>query len=192
VPYSHLNDYPADIRERAARIRLACFDVDGTLTDGRLFFDSEGVELKAFHVHDGQGLVLLRKSGIAVAFVTARASAIAEQRAAELGLEAHTAVKDKLACVQAIATRLEISLEEVAFMGDDLPDLRVMSHVGLSIAPADAHAWVRERVHWRTSAQAGHGAAREFCDLLLAAQGHAEALLADVTRLQGVRVEGNA
>jgi 3-deoxy-D-manno-octulosonate 8-phosphate phosphatase (KDO 8-P phosphatase) len=192
VPYSHLNDYPADIRERAARIRLACFDVDGTLTDGRLFFDSDGVELKAFHVHDGQGLVLLRKSGIAVAFVTARASAIAEQRAAELGLEAHTAVKDKLACVQAIATRLGISLEQVAFMGDDLPDLRVMSHVGLSIAPANAHAWVRERVHWRTSERAGHGAAREFCDLLLAAQGHAEALLADVTRLQGVRVEGNA
>ncbi len=157
-----------------------------------MFFDSEGVELKAFHVHDGQGLVLLRKSGIAVAFVTARASAIAEQRAAELGLEAHTAVKDKLACVQAIATRLGIGLEEVAFMGDDLPDLRVMSHVGLSIAPANAHAWVRERVHWRTSARAGHGAAREFCDLLLAAQGHAEALLADVTRLQGVRVEGNA
>ena len=86
MPYSHLNDYPADIRERAARIRLACFDVDGTLTDGRLFFDSEGVELKAFHVHDGQGLVLLRKSGIAVAFVTARASAVAEQRAAELGI----------------------------------------------------------------------------------------------------------
>ena len=192
MPYSHLNDYPADLRERATRIRLACFDVDGTLTDGRLFFDSEGVELKAFHVHDGQGLVLLRKSGIAVAFVTARASAIAEQRAAELGLEAHTAVKDKLVCVQAIATRLGISLEEVAFMGDDLPDLRVMSHVGLSIAPADAHAWVRERVHWRTSAQAGHGAAREFCDLLLAAQGHAEALLADVTRLQGIRIEGNA
>ena len=74
MPYSHLNDYPADIRDRAARIRLACFDVDGTLTDGRLFFDSDGVELKAFHVHDGQGLVLLRKSGIAVAFVTARAS----------------------------------------------------------------------------------------------------------------------
>src|SRR5574339_831724 len=78
MPYSHLNDYPADVRERAARIRLACFDVDGTLTDGRLFFDSDGRELKAFHVHDGQGLVLLRKSGIAVAFVTARASAVAE------------------------------------------------------------------------------------------------------------------
>jgi 3-deoxy-D-manno-octulosonate 8-phosphate phosphatase (KDO 8-P phosphatase) len=192
MPYSHLNDYPADIRERASRIRLACFDVDGTLTDGRLFFDSEGVELKAFHVHDGQGLVLLRKSGIAVAFVTARASAIAEQRAAELGLEAHTGVADKLACVRAIAARLGVGLDEVAFMGDDLPDLRVMLQVGLSISPANAHAWVRERVHWRTSACAGHGAAREFCDLLLAAQGRAEALLADATRMEGERLEGNA
>lgn len=192
MPYSHLNDYPADIRQRATRVRLACFDVDGTLTDGRLFFDSEGVELKAFHVHDGQGLVLLRKVGIAVAFVTARASAIAEQRAAELGLEAHTGVKDKLACVQQIATRLGIGMDQIAFMGDDLPDLRVMSQVGLAVAPSNAHAWVRERVHWRTSARAGHGAAREFCDLVLAAQGHAETLLAEVTRLEGERVEGTA
>lgn len=192
MPYNHLNDYPADIRDRASRVRLACFDVDGTLTDGRLFFDSEGVELKAFHVHDGQGLVLLRKSGIAVAFVTARASVIAEHRAAELGLEAHTAVRDKLACVQEIAARLGITLDEVAFMGDDLPDLRVMSRVGLSVAPGSAHPWVRERVHWRTSIRAGHGAAREFCDLLLAAQGHADALLAEATRLEGERIEGKA
>ena len=192
MPYSHLNDYPADIRERAARVRLACFDVDGTLTDGRLFFDSTGVELKAFHVHDGQGLVLLRKAGVAVAFVTARASTIAEQRAAELGLEAHTSVSDKLACVEGIAARLGIGLDAVAFMGDDLPDLRVMSQVGLSVAPANAHAWVRERVRWRTSARAGHGAAREFCDLLLAAQGHAETLLNDAIRIEGIRIEGTA
>lgn len=192
MPYSHLNDYPADIRERAMRVKLACFDVDGTLTDGRLFFDSDGRELKAFHVHDGQGLVLLRKSGIAVAFVTARASAVAEQRAAELGLESHTGVKDKLDCVVGIASRLGIGLDEVAFMGDDLPDLRVMLRVGFAIAPPDAHPWVRERVHWRTSARAGGGAAREFCDLLLAAQGHAEALLSEVTRIEGERIEGNA
>lgn len=190
--YSHLNDYPADIRERAARIRLACFDVDGTLTDGRLFFDSEGVELKAFHVHDGQGLVLLRKAGIAVAFVTARASVIAQQRASELGLEAHIGVGDKLACVQQIAQRKGITMDQVAFMGDDLPDLRIMSQVGFSVAPASAHAWVRERVHWRTSARAGHGAARELCDLLLAAQGLAEALLDEVTRIEGERIEGRA
>ncbi|AWV06558.1 KdsC family phosphatase [Marilutibacter maris] len=185
MPYSHLNDYPADIRERAGRIRLVCFDVDGTLTDGHLGFDSEGREFKAFHVHDGMGLVMLRKSGIAVAFVTARASAVAEQRADELGVEAHTGVKDKLACVREIAARLGIGLDEVAFMGDDLPDLKVMPHVGLSAAPANAHPWTRERVHWRTCAAGGHGAAREFCDLLLAAQGHAETLLNDLTGAGG-------
>jgi 3-deoxy-D-manno-octulosonate 8-phosphate phosphatase (KDO 8-P phosphatase) len=182
MPYSHLNDYPADIRERAARIRLACFDVDGTLTDGRLIFDSEGRELKAFHVHDGLGLVMLRKAGLTVAFVTARASSIAEQRAAELGLEAHTRVADKLSCVDGIARRLGIDMQQVAFMGDDLPDLKVMPHVGLSAAPANAHAWVRERVHWRTCARGGEGAVRELCDLLLAAQGHAETLLDEITR----------
>lgn len=192
MPYSHLNDYPADVRERATRVRLACFDVDGTLTDGRLMFDSEGRELKAFHVHDGMGLVLLRKAGITPVFVTARASVIAEQRAAELGLQAHTAVADKLACVRAIAAGLGIGMDEVAFMGDDLPDLRVMQQVGLSVAPASAHAWVRERAHWRTVARAGHGAARELCDLLLAAQGLAEQLLSEVIRVEGVRVEGAA
>ena len=178
MPYSHLADYPADIRERAARIRLACFDVDGTLTDGRLYFDSNGLELKAFHVHDGQGLVLLRKAGIAVALVTARTSPIAEQRAAELGIEAWTCVADKLACVRDIATRHGIGMDRVAFMGDDLPDLRVLAEAGLALAPADAHHWVRERVHWRTVARGGHGAAREVCDLLLGTQGHAEAALA--------------
>ncbi len=192
MPYSHLNDYPADVRERAMRVRLACFDVDGTLTDGRLYFDSDGRELKAFHVHDGLGLVLLRKAGITPVLVTARVSVIAEHRAAELGLRAHTAVADKLACVQAIAAGLGIGMDEVAFMGDDLPDLRVMQQAGLSVAPASAHVWVRERAHWRTVARGGHGAARELCDLLLAAQGLADHLLADLIGPEGVRVEAAA
>lgn len=193
MSYQHLNDYPADVRERAARIRLACFDVDGTLTDGRLVFDTAGRESKAFHVHDGLGLVLLRRFGIEVAFITARTSTVVEQRAAELGIvEVHTAVKDKFARVGEIIARMGIGMDEVAFMGDDLPDLRVMSQVGFAAAPADAHPWVRERVQWRTSLPAGHGAAREFCDLLLASQGHAQALIDEVTRVEGVRVEGNA
>ncbi|GHA77402.1 KdsC family phosphatase [Cognatilysobacter bugurensis] len=169
---------PDDLHARAARIRLACFDVDGTLTDGRLLFDTEGRELKAFHVHDGQGLVLLRKSGITVAFVTARVSTIAQQRGAELGLtEVHTAVPDKLACVRDIAQRHGLSLDEVSFMGDDFPDLAPMAQVGLSVAPADAHAWTRERAHWVTHAEAGRGAARELCDAILTAQGRLDALL---------------
>ena len=190
--YSHLNDFPADIRERASRIRLACFDVDGTLTDGKLIIDSDGNESKSFHVLDGLGLKLLQRKGIAVAFVTARASAAAERRAAELGVESHTGVSDKLACVTGIADRMGITLDEVAFMGDDLADLRVMLQVGLSVAPSQAHAWTRERAHWRTVARGGEGAARELCDLLLASQGHAEALLDDIAHVTGVRVEGQA
>lgn len=177
---------PADLHARAARIRLACFDVDGTLTDGRLLFDTEGRELKAFHVHDGQGLVLLRRSGITVAFVTARVSTIAQQRGAELGLtEVHTAVPDKLACVIDIAQRHGIGLDEVAFMGDDLPDLAPMAQVGLAVAPADAHAWTRARAHWVTQARAGHGAARELCDALLVVQDRLDALLAGASTPTG-------
>jgi len=180
MPYSHISDYPGDILARAAKIRLACFDVDGTLTDGRLVFDSEGRELKAFHVHDGQGLALLRRVGMAVALVTARPSPIAEQRAAELGIQACTQVGDKLACVRGLAEGLGIGMDEVSFMGDDLADLGVLQAAGLAVAPADAHGWIRERVHWRTQQRGGEGAARELCDLLLAAQGRAEAILAEV------------
>ena len=177
MPYSHISDFPADILARAAKIRLACFDVDGTLTDGRLIFDSDGGELKAFHARDGQGLTLLRRVGIPVAFVTARAGVITERRATELGAEAWIKVGDKLACVRAIAARMGIEMDAVAFMGDDYSDLGVLQAAGLSVAPADAHAWVRERVHWRTIANGGAGAARELCDLLLAAQGKADAML---------------
>ncbi|MGY1424182.1 KdsC family phosphatase [Lysobacter sp. A289] len=175
---NYLDDTPAAIIERAKRVRLACFDIDGTLTDGRLLFDSEGGELKAFHVHDGLGLVLLRKAGVEVAFVTARASTIVERRGAELGLtEVHTAVKDKLARVGEIAARLGVGLDQVSFMGDDLPDLPTMQQVGFAVAPTTAHPWVRDRAHWCTTLAAGAGAAREFCDLVLAAQGRLPAVL---------------
>ncbi|MGY0560891.1 KdsC family phosphatase [Luteimonas sp. A277] len=169
--------FPAELLARAARIRLACFDVDGTLTDGRLHFDAQGGEMKAFHVHDGQGLVLLRKAGIRVALITARASAAVERRAAELGIDAFCAVADKLAKVEMLCSEAGIGLDEVAFMGDDLPDLAPMRAVGLAAAPANAHAWTAAEACWRTTARGGEGAARELCDLLLTAQGAVEGLL---------------
>ncbi len=156
---------------RAGNIRLACFDVDGTLTDGRLYFDSEGRELKAFHVHDGQGLVLLRQAGIEVALITARNSEVARRRADELRVRAHIGVKDKLTCVRELCEELGIGLDAVCFMGDDLPDLQAMRAVGLSVAPANAHAFTATQAELRTRAKAGEGAARELCDLLIAAQG---------------------
>jgi 3-deoxy-D-manno-octulosonate 8-phosphate phosphatase (KDO 8-P phosphatase) len=164
--------HPADLLARAAKIRLACFDVDGTLTDGRIYLDSDGRETKAFHVHDGQGLVQLRKAGIALALITARGGNIAERRGRELGIEeVHVGVPDKRACVQEIRARLGLDDDAVAFMGDDLPDCAPMRDAGLAVAPANAHACARDVAHWSTPSRGGEGAAREFCDLLLAAQG---------------------
>src|SRR4249919_285877 len=162
----------ADVRERAARIRLAAFDVDGTLTDGRLWFDADGRESKAFHIHDGLGLKLLQDLDIAVAFVTARESPSARARARDLGI-AHvfTAVKDKRACVRELCAQLGIGMDEVAYMGDDLADLCVFDHVGLAVAPANVHAWLRDRVHWTTAERGGEGAARALCDLILEQRG---------------------
>ena len=166
-----------DIRQRATRIKLACFDVDGTLTDGRLFFDEQGRESKAFHVLDGQGLVLLRRFGIEVALITARNSLVAQARGRDLGVQSFIHVKDKLAQVQQLCAQMQITLEQVAFMGDDLPDLTVLREVGLAVAPANAHHWITGSVHWQTQARGGEGAGRELCDLLLDTQGHTEHLL---------------
>ncbi len=173
MPLSHLHDLTDDLLARAARIRLACFDVDGTLTDGRLYLDGEGREQKAFHVQDGQGLVLLKRAGIEVAFITARGGTVAVARGRELGVQVFTGVKDKLARVRELCAALDIGLEQAAFMGDDLPDVPSFLAVGLAIAPANAHPWTARHAHWRTRAGGGLGAAREACDLLLAAQGHA-------------------
>ena len=167
-----------DLRERAARIRLACFDVDGTLTDGRLVYDGEGRETKAFHVLDGQGLKLLEENGVAVALITARRNAAVQARARDLGLQhVYTGVKDKGAVLVQLCTSLEITLEEAAHMGDDLPDLSALLQVGLAVAPANAHPWITERVHWQTRANGGEGAARELCDLILDAKGLRAAVL---------------
>ncbi len=179
MPLSHLADIDENILARAARVRLACFDVDGTLTDGRLFYDDAGRESKAFHIHDGQGLVLLRRAGIEVALITARTSPAAERRARELGVRIHVDVKDKLAQVDALCGELGIGRDEVSFMGDDLPDQPPFRAVGLAIAPADAHAWTARHAHWRTRNRAGAGAAREACDLLLASQGHLDGFFGD-------------
>lgn len=166
-----------ELRQRAAGIRLVCFDVDGTLTDGRLFFDDEGRESKAFHVLDGQGMVLLRRCGIEVALITARNSKTAAARGRDLGIPTYIDSRNKLAQVRELCTTMQISLEQVAFMGDDLPDLEVLRAVGLAVAPANAHHWITDSVHWQTAANGGEGAGRELCDLLLEVQGHTATLL---------------
>ncbi|HEY0178926.1 MAG TPA: HAD hydrolase family protein [Dokdonella sp.] len=175
----HLADLPADVRARAARIKLAVFDVDGVLTDGRLLYAADGHELKAFHVHDGLGLKRLLANGVEVAVVTARLSHLVTERMAELGVaHVHQDQADKRACLERLRHALKIDADDVAYTGDDLPDLAPMRTVGLAVAVANAHPWVRERAHWRTRLAGGAGAAREVCDLILAAQGKADAELA--------------
>jgi len=164
------DNFPPDLYVRAEKIKLVCFDVDGTLTDGQLYFDYEGRESKAFHAIDGLGIALLRKSGFHVAFITARTSQVALNRARELGVEGYDGVHDKLACVDALCQRLGISRAEVAFMGDDLPDLPVLRVVGLAVIPANAHTIVRKYAHYQSDLNGGQGAARQLCDLILLAQ----------------------
>lgn len=184
--YSHLNDFPADVRERAAKIRLAAFDVDGTLTDGRIWIGTDGAAMSAFHVLDGMGLNLLQRCRIEVALVSARSSDVVSVRARELGIKhVYLGVKDKLRCLDAIGARLGIPREEIAYMGDDLNDLRAIESVGLGVVPANAHPWVREHAHWRTRHEGGNGAVRELCDLLLAAYDKAEEILADFSGAHG-------
>jgi 3-deoxy-D-manno-octulosonate 8-phosphate phosphatase (KDO 8-P phosphatase) len=169
---------PEERRERATRIRLVCFDVDGSLTDGRLWFNAHGEETKAFHVHDGQGLRLLEDHGIAVALITARDSAAARARGEDLRLRhIFTGVKDKRGCLADLCLELGLGREQAAYFGDDLPDLAAFSLVGLTAAPVNAHPWVREQAHWISAKRGGEGAAREFCDLILEAQGWREAIL---------------
>lgn len=165
-------DLPADILQRAASIKLAVFDVDGVLTDGRLWYAADGSELKAFHAHDGAGMKRLAAAGIEIAVITARTSHVVSVRMAELGIvHVYQGRADKLVCFEHLIKALQLSPAEACYTGDDVVDLPAMQRAGLSIAPANAHPYVRERALWRTRLGGGNGAAREVCDLLLAAQG---------------------
>jgi len=176
TPY--LADVPTTVRERAARVRLLALDVDGTLTDGRLRFGNDGSEIKAFHALDGQGLKLLRDCGIEVALITARSSELVARRAAELGIvHVHQGCHDKRAALRALCQILAIEPAQIAYMGDDLPDLPALDLAGLAVGPRNAHPWLHPRLHWMTSAAGGEGAVRMLCDLILDAQGRVEAIV---------------
>jgi 3-deoxy-D-manno-octulosonate 8-phosphate phosphatase (KDO 8-P phosphatase) len=168
-----------EIRDRAALIRLAVFDVDGVLTDGRLILADDGSEHKAFYVRDGLGLVLLREAGIQVAVISGRQSQVTAERMAALGIEyVYQNSNDKADTFAELLARLNLDAMQAAYTGDDLIDLPIFGRAGLSIAVADAHPVVRERADWVTTAAGGRGAAREVCELLLESQGHWAAVLA--------------
>lgn len=172
-------DAAADAARRAAAVRLVVLDVDGTLTDGRLFIGPTGEAMKAFFVRDGFGLTLLREAGVRLALITARRSAIVEVRAAELGFdEVRQGVGDKAAALLELCGKLGLAPAQAAFVGDDWPDLRAMALAGLAASVADAPSTVRERAHWVSRSPAGRGAVREFAEFVLQSQGRLAAALA--------------
>ena len=159
-------------------IRAAIFDVDGVLTDGRLYIGEQGEVFKAFQVLDGHGLKLLAQAGIAPLVITGRDSTAVRRRIADLGLaEAHFGVADKLALAERLLAGRGLAWADVAVIGDDWPDLPLLARAGFACAPANAHAEAKALAHHVTAARGGEGAAREFCDLLLMAGGHYARLL---------------
>lgn len=157
--------------QTAAGIALAAFDIDGVFTDGGFLLDADGRELKRFHTRDGYGIRRLLDAGVAVAVISGRSAPAVEHRMRELGVEhVHQGVGDKVVVVEALQRELGVAHAATAYLGDDLPDLPVMRLVGLPAAVADAAPAVRSAARYVTGAPGGHGAVREFCDLLLDAR----------------------
>jgi 3-deoxy-D-manno-octulosonate 8-phosphate phosphatase (KDO 8-P phosphatase) len=162
-----------DIRERAARIRLVIFDVDGVLTDGSLYLGDNGQEYKVFNSRDGHGMVMLQESGVRLAVITGRTSKVVETRMSSLGVsEIYQGCKEKLPAYETLKERLSLIDECIAYVGDDVVDLPIMRRVGLAIAVGDAQPQVRRQAQWCTQALGGRGAVREVCELILDAQGN--------------------
>lgn len=154
-----------------ARIELLILDVDGVLTDGRLYFAARGEALKVFHVRDGHGIKLLMSAGVAVAAISGRRSAAVAVRMRELGVRRLVqACSDKVAALRRLTAQLAIDPLHCACICDDTPDLGLMSAVGVAGAVADAHPLVKSAAHWVAKANGGQGAVREFCDALLRAR----------------------
>ena len=163
--------FPAAALASAKRVRLLVLDVDGVLTDGRLYYLEGDREAKAFFTQDGAGLKMLMTTGISVAIVTGRRSDVVRRRASELGIRRlFEGVDDKGACIDELAVTTGISGVEMAHVGDDLPDLPAFNRVGFKIGVPGAHPVVLDRADYVTSAPAGLGAVREVCELLMVAQ----------------------
>ena len=157
--------------DRLGRIRLVAFDVDGVFTDGRLYLSDEGIESKSFHTQDGYGIRQLLDAGVSVAVISGRKSGAVEKRMSELGVQ-HLVqgCGDKIAALDTIIAGLNISATECAYVGDDIPDLPLLEHVGFAIAVANAVPSLHQQCDYSTSARGGQGAVREVCELILGAQ----------------------
>ena len=168
-----------EVRARAAALRALALDVDGTLTDGRIYIGPQGETMKAFSVRDGFGLTLLREAGLRLAIITARRSTIVEQRAVELGITTVIqGARDKLAALDSLCAEFDLPRNQVGFAGDDWTDLPAMMAAGFAAAVADAEPAVRARAHWVSARPGGAGAIRDLAEFILDCRGVLEAALA--------------
>lgn len=162
---------PLRLRKKAEKIKLLLLDVDGVLTDGGIVIDNRGVETKRFDVHDGQGITLMIRSGIAVGFITSRRSNIVSRRARELGVKlVYQGVQRKLDAYAAILLKTGLTDEQISYVGDDLADLPVLCRVGFAVAVQDSVAEIRHKADFVTQAKGGYGAVREVSELILKAK----------------------
>ena len=169
------------LKERALNIRMLVLDVDGVLTDGKLYFDHAGNELKAFNTRDGLGMKALQRSGIEVAVITGRKSEAVSHRMAQLGIQhVYQGREDKLNAFLHLLELTGLEASQVCFAGDDWIDLPLLLRVGLAVSVADAEERVKEQAHWITQRNGGDGAVREICNLILAAQGKDQTILDEI------------
>jgi 3-deoxy-D-manno-octulosonate 8-phosphate phosphatase (KDO 8-P phosphatase) len=165
-----------DVHDRARKLKLAAFDVDGVMTDGALYLSDNGDEAKAFFSLDGHGLKMLRESGVELALITGRKSRVVELRARNLGIEAvYQGVEDKARAFGELLAARNLDASAVSFMGDDVVDLPVMIRCGLALSVPAAPLIVRQHAHYVTRAAGGRGAVREICELIMHAQGTLDA-----------------
>jgi 3-deoxy-D-manno-octulosonate 8-phosphate phosphatase (KDO 8-P phosphatase) len=159
------------VKNRAQKIKLVVLDIDGVLTNGGLQFDNEGREYKTFNSLDGHGIRMLLTSDIQVAIITGRKSKLVSHRMNDLGVElVFQGYRDKRPAFQALLDQTQLKAEQIAYMGDDLPDLPVMTQVGLAVAVRNAHVFVKKNAHFVTDLTGGSGAVREMTDFILRSQ----------------------
>ncbi|HET6756834.1 MAG TPA: 3-deoxy-manno-octulosonate-8-phosphatase KdsC [Burkholderiales bacterium] len=164
-----------DPSARARKIKLLVLDVDGVLTDGRVYISDKGEECKAYNIRDGLGMKMLQECGVRIALISGRNSASVEARAQDVGIAfLYQGVNDKVAVFEKLIHELDLEPQQSAFMGDDLVDLPAMRRAGFALTVADAPAVVKERAHYVTRSVGGHGAVREACELIMQAQGTLE------------------
>lgn len=173
-----LDKYPKSLVKKASTLKALFFDVDGVLTDGKIIYDENGKETKQFNVKDGQIIAHVRKAGLIVGAISGRESGAVAKRAAELKLDfCHQGIVDKENVFLKLIEFHKLKKKEVAFVGDDINDLGILSQVGLSVSPADAPMYIRNTVELVTQAKGGQGVIREVADLILASKGYLEKIV---------------